>query len=382
MKSGSNGGNTRQSTPRDKRGVSLAYEAMRRQRQAWTSRVPSRPFTNMTFADKDTGEMIFQESDIDFSKLNDTEFEELCFDLLLRYNFHSLVWRQGGADSGRDIEARFTVTNPILGTYDELWFVECKHYTHGVPVDVLYSKVAWADAKQPQHLLIVTSSYVSNSARDWLQSLISTKPYHIHVLEGKQLKALLIASPQLVSKYFIDPTSKLLLEAITNWVIHYVLPDTKTCMIFYKYLALDKLSREELAFLWCVGNILHNESSQRPGELDKFFDPDLISSQLIERANCDAPVLTQVSVVNWDALKLRSVRRPTTFRTWVTASFEIELEGSIRPVLYCFAYDEEGEGLEVLFASDKSVWIHHIESQAQTIWRQEQLILRDASNRG
>ena len=37
--------------------------------------------------------MFFTEGDINFDKLTDKEFEELCFDLLIRMNFHSLIWR-------------------------------------------------------------------------------------------------------------------------------------------------------------------------------------------------------------------------------------------------------------------------------------------------
>jgi hypothetical protein len=46
--------------------------------------------------------MYFQDSDIKFEMLEWKDFEELCFDLLLKFNFHSLQWRQGGSDGGRD----------------------------------------------------------------------------------------------------------------------------------------------------------------------------------------------------------------------------------------------------------------------------------------
>jgi len=40
--------------------------------------------------------MIYEEQDIDFLKLTDKKFEELCFDLLLQLDFRGLIWRQGG----------------------------------------------------------------------------------------------------------------------------------------------------------------------------------------------------------------------------------------------------------------------------------------------
>ena len=130
--------------------------------------------------------MLFDESDIDFEKINPTEFEELCFDLLLKLGFHSLTWRQGGADSGRDIEAYLSLTNPLLGNYTEKWFIECKHHSGGVPVDKLTSKIAWADAEKPKHVAFMVTSYIANPAREWLNKIQNEKYYSIHLIEGKQ----------------------------------------------------------------------------------------------------------------------------------------------------------------------------------------------------
>lgn len=85
---------------------------------------------------------MFNEHDIDFSPLDGLAFEQLVLDLLHRLGFSSLVWRQGGADQGRDIEATLTLTNPLLGTYQERWFVEAKHLQRGVGVAELQTKIA------------------------------------------------------------------------------------------------------------------------------------------------------------------------------------------------------------------------------------------------
>ena len=105
--------------------------------------------------------MIYNEQDIDFQTITDRRFEELCFDLLLRLGFKGLTWRQGGADSGRDIEGRFHTTNPLTDNYDEKWFVECKRWTVGVPITELDTKIAWADAERPKHLVIIVSSHIT-----------------------------------------------------------------------------------------------------------------------------------------------------------------------------------------------------------------------------
>ena len=55
--------------------------------------------------------MKYTKDDIRFAQITPKEFENLCYDLLVKYDFHNLIWRTGGADSGRDIEACFLFKN-------------------------------------------------------------------------------------------------------------------------------------------------------------------------------------------------------------------------------------------------------------------------------
>jgi hypothetical protein len=132
--------------------------------------------------------MIYNEQDIDFQTITDRRFEELCFDLLIRLGYKGLTWRQGSADSGRDIEGRYHVTNPLTESYDEKWFFECKRWSAGLPIIELNSKVAWADAERPKHLVVIVSSYITNDTRGWLEKIAVQKSYAIHVIEWKRLK--------------------------------------------------------------------------------------------------------------------------------------------------------------------------------------------------
>jgi hypothetical protein len=132
--------------------------------------------------------MYFNEDDIDFSKIEDfKKFEEICFDLLYKIGYHSLVWRQGGSDNGRDIEAYFTLSNPLVGPYTEKWYIECKYYTGGVPVDEISSKFDWAEVERAQHLVIITSSYLTTATRTWIEKRMERATFRLHVLEGKAL---------------------------------------------------------------------------------------------------------------------------------------------------------------------------------------------------
>ncbi|KTS70912.1 hypothetical protein NS115_24560, partial [Paenibacillus jamilae] len=136
--------------------------------------------------------MLFKEEDIQFERITPRKFEELCFDILLRMGYQSLIWRQGGADQGRDIEGKFIVNNQLVGTIEERWFFECKHYTNGVPVEQISTKIAWADAEGPNHFVLFTSSYLSNSSRQWLEKMQKGRPYKIHIIEGKIIKHLIV----------------------------------------------------------------------------------------------------------------------------------------------------------------------------------------------
>jgi len=160
--------------------------------------------------------MIYAEDDINFDTLTDGEFEEMCLDLLLRLGFHSPIWRLGGADNGRDLEVKFSVVNPLVQSYTEKWFVECKRHSTGINVTDLDTKIAWANAERPKHLVFITSSYLTNNTRVWLEKIIDLqKPfYKIHCIEGKALKNFLIAFQEITAKYFGDKYSKLLILSL------------------------------------------------------------------------------------------------------------------------------------------------------------------------
>lgn len=119
--------------------------------------------------------MRYKTADIKFEEITPRGFENLCYDLLIKFNFHNLIWREGGADNGRDIEANYNFINPIK-KIETKWFFECKHYNSGgVPPNDINSKITWADAENPDYLVFVLSSYLTNGARTWLEKIESKK---------------------------------------------------------------------------------------------------------------------------------------------------------------------------------------------------------------
>ena len=63
-------------------------------------------------------------------KLDYVKFEQLCRDLIVAMEYSDVIWRQGGGDRGRDIEATLKRKHPDGITHStEKWFFECKKYS-------------------------------------------------------------------------------------------------------------------------------------------------------------------------------------------------------------------------------------------------------------
>jgi hypothetical protein len=194
--------------------------------------------------------MDFQDTDIKFDKINWIQFEELCFDLLLKYQFHSLNWRQGGADKGRDIEAVFTNSNSLIGAYPEKWFIECKHYSSGIPINQIANKIDWAVAEKADHFVLFTNKYPTVATKEFIKLRQAQVEFPIHVFDGKLLKQKLLPFPDLLVKYFADDTTVLVKNILKQWLFHDIMPDLKTLFKLSKLIDPRKLNKEELVFLY------------------------------------------------------------------------------------------------------------------------------------
>lgn len=194
--------------------------------------------------------MKFKTEDIDFDKISPREFENLCYDLLVKYNFRNLIWREGGADNGRDIEAKLTFST-MLNIKETKWFFECKHYTSGgVPPNDLNSKIVWADAEQPDYLVLFLSSYLTNGARTWIEKIIPQKYYEITVIEGEDLKNRLIKYPELVERYFsLDRYEKLFKDVRDYQTKFNIKPSYEFLTEIISNIDFTRLSTDDISFI-------------------------------------------------------------------------------------------------------------------------------------
>ena len=141
--------------------------------------------------------------DIDFSRLDPQSFERLVADLLQSLGF-SIEHQALSSDSGFDFTTSFPTRDPLGIHHDDVWLVEVKHYKNQrVSVDAVRQMVSYmtmlAGAKKG---LAVTSSQLTSVAQEVLAELTTNLRTELRVIEGTELKRLLLEHPQLVKRYF------------------------------------------------------------------------------------------------------------------------------------------------------------------------------------
>ena len=147
-------------------------------------------------------------SDITFDKLSSTKFEEFCHDLLHASGFVNIDWRKGTglasspADKGRDIVCDLPRSDPDGSRHFEKYFVDCKHYKKGVPPKELRNLLAWAEADRPDVAVFAVSNFLSNPAKDYIESYRrNNPPFKIKYWEKPQLARMMARKILLQRKY-------------------------------------------------------------------------------------------------------------------------------------------------------------------------------------
>jgi hypothetical protein len=159
---------------------------------------------------------------LDFSRLNDTDFENFCFQLLGRIGFVNVDWRKGTghasspADSGRDIVCQQIREDVDKSATIETWFVDCKHHRKGVPPKELQNLLAWAEAERPHTALFVVSGFLSNPAKEYLDKYERNRkpPFRIKYWERPTLERLSATKRSLLLDFGLMPHRTRSIDAI------------------------------------------------------------------------------------------------------------------------------------------------------------------------
>lgn len=190
---------------------------------------------------------------INLNDMTETEFEELCYDLLVKLGFKNINWRKGTgkigntSDSGRDIEASLMITDIDNTIYEEKWYIECKHYLNGIPADKIANAITWASAEKMDKLLIISSNFLSNSCKQYIEKIKTTCPFKIKVWENKELETMLNNHIDLLHKYRINKNSSTF-EIMNPYHISYITClQNNTLEYFLNILEkIDEQKREEI----------------------------------------------------------------------------------------------------------------------------------------
>lgn len=318
--------------------------------------------------------MRLREEDINFLKLDGREFEEMCFDLLRRLGFHSMVWRQRGADQGRDIEGFFTNANPVVGVTTERWFFECKNQVAGVAVADLADKIIWADAEKPDHFVVLAGSHLTNDCRTWLEKSRADKRYRLHAVEGKELNRLLRCYPRLVERFFAGPYVLLLRDLIRQFLLLGLLPSPEQLHSLWANLEPAELAPEELAFLWSAWRLKEDEVDAWSQDNEEFSFSHYVRF-LLEQARPGRPLLEgKAGVVVVTQIRsgfggmvfevesdgrlgraLGSASRSNVLAGEAVAQIILDSTKRPYPGLYAYVATDESEALEVLVEGGRSL---------------------------
>ena len=146
---------------------------------------------------------------INFNHLDEIEFENYCYDLLSAMGFINIDWRKGTglktspSDRGRDIVCQLEHIDVDMSKQLETWFVECKHFKKGIPPDKLQNLLNWSEAEKPNTALFITSNFLSNSSKDYLNDYIINRkpPFRIKYWELPDIENLSSKKKKLLLKY-------------------------------------------------------------------------------------------------------------------------------------------------------------------------------------
>ena len=143
---------------------------------------------------------------IDFSTLDGRKFELLIADLLKKLGFINVKIGEKIGDYEADIIAEYNKQDPFNLEFKEHWIIETKFYRkERVSTRTLNQLVGYILGISNSHnIALITNSQLSSYAKNWLKNIQSKERLPIRLVEGPELKKLLLKYPVLIDKYFIN----------------------------------------------------------------------------------------------------------------------------------------------------------------------------------
>jgi len=140
---------------------------------------------------------------LDFKRLSPQSFEALIKELLARIGFQE-IHPTKSQDLGIDLIAEQLRLDEFGTEHREVWLVELKLYQKSrADLRSLKQLVAYLkNSSKIDKALLVTNSNLTSAALEWLQSIKAQEQIDLQVLDGTELRNLLLQHDDLVQKYF------------------------------------------------------------------------------------------------------------------------------------------------------------------------------------
>jgi hypothetical protein len=140
---------------------------------------------------------------VDFERLTPPQFEELIYALLQKLHLFD-VSRVNHPDLGFDMEAKSRVRTPFGGYSFITWLIEVK-FRRSSRVDIhLLDQLSTELEKYPIEMngVVITNGQLTSTAREWLEDNARTRRTSMTVVDGTQLRELVLKYPELVDTFF------------------------------------------------------------------------------------------------------------------------------------------------------------------------------------
>lgn len=145
-------------------------------------------------------------SRIDFSKFSGYQFEKMIEDLLREIGFINIRSYITLVDTGIDIICDYKYQDPFGDIRLEKWLVELKLYRKSrLDVKSIQQiKSQLLNSEKFDKALVITNGYLTSASNQALNLIKDKENIDIKIIEGSELKRLLLKNSALIDKYFAE----------------------------------------------------------------------------------------------------------------------------------------------------------------------------------
>lgn len=141
---------------------------------------------------------------INFSLLNERKFNHLVVEILKKKGFQAIEIEPSMDDRRFDLQAEYFSSDSFGVIKKERWLIDIRLYRKQRPDLRSVRQLALYLAAMPEqwNVLLVTNSQLTSAARNWLTEEINKRNISLRVIEGPELKHILVENIELIDRYF------------------------------------------------------------------------------------------------------------------------------------------------------------------------------------